>query len=191
MNGTELKNRIRRQMQDRRLARPKDIWAQESRELSGHLLDTPVYQNAQTIFAFMSISGEPDLSPVIKQALRDGKAVALPRTENDNRMNFYRIDSEDDVIPGRFNIPEPVLCDDERRMKIDEYTLVILPGLAFDLSGKRIGHGKGYYDRYLADDPYCNRMMAAFSFQEAENIPASPLDVPVNWVVTERGVIEI
>ena len=191
MDGTELKIRIRRQMQDKRLARPKDIWEQESRALSGHLLETPMYQNAQTIFAFMSIGGEPDLSPVIRQALRDGKAVALPRTEDDIRMNFYRIDSADDVKPGRFNIPEPALCDDKKRMKIDENTLVILPGLAFDLSGMRIGHGKGYYDRYLADDPYRNRMMAAFSFQEAENIPASPLDVPVNWVVTERGVIEI
>ncbi len=150
----------------------------------------PVYQEAETVLIFMSISHEPDTQEIIRHALASGKTVAIPKCE-DRDLIFYRIDSTDEVSPGRFSVPEPVNADDLHRVRMTDKSLVILPGLAFDKKGFRLGYGAGFYDRYLKDDSYRNKLMIAFSFQEVDQVPTHPGDVPVDWIVTDKEITEV
>ncbi len=166
-------------------------WESKSQMICERLLKTPMYRQAETLFAFMSVSNEPDTDRLIRQALADGKSVAVPKCISGRGMKFYEIDSPDDTIPGRYGIPEPASCDDSRLRVIDERTLILVPGLVFDLSGNRLGYGAGYYDRYLADDPYRNKLMIAFSFQQTDEIRNLDHDIPVDWIITEDKTITV
>ena len=165
-------------------------WEQKSRIICERLISMPVYQEAETVLIFMSISHEPDTDEIIRHALRAGKTVAIPKCVG-NDLVFYRIDSPDDVNPGRFSVPEPVRTDDQYRVRMTDQSLIILPGLAFDKNGFRLGYGAGFYDRYLKDDSYRNKLMIAFSFQEVDQVPIHTDDVPVDWIVTDKGITEV
>ena len=165
-------------------------WKEKSETICKSLISMPVYQEAETILIFMSISHEPDTKKIIRHAFTSGKTVAVPKCEGSDLV-FYRIDSVDDVSPGRFSVPEPVHADDLHRVRMTDKSLIILPGLAFDKKGFRLGYGAGFYDRYLKDDPYRNKLMIAFSFQEVDQVPNHPGDVPVDWIVTDKETTEV
>lgn len=165
-------------------------WEEKSDFICKNVISMPVYQEAETVLIFMSISHEPDTQEIIRHALASGKTVAIPKCE-DRDLIFYRIDSTDKVSPGRFSVPEPVNADDLHRVRMTDKSLVILPGLAFDKKGFRLGYGAGFYDRYLKDDSYRNKLMIAFSFQEVDQVPTHPGDVPVDWIVTDKEITEV
>ena len=165
-------------------------WEKKSSTICENLIRMPVYQEAEAVLIFMSISHEPDTGRIIRHALETGKTVAVPKCEGSD-LAFYRIDSPDDVRPGRFSVPEPVNTDDMYSVRITDKSLVILPGLAFDKKGFRLGYGAGFYDRYLKDDFYRNKLMIAFSFQEVDEVPNHAGDVRVDWIVTENGITEV
>ena len=165
-------------------------WEKKSKTIFENLISMPVYQEAETVMIFMSISHEPDTGEIIRHAFKAGKTVAIPNCEG-SELVFYRIESTDDVKPGRFSVPEPIHNDDMHRVRVTDKTLIILPGLAFDKKGFRLGYGAGFYDRYLEDDAYRNNLMIAFSFQEVDRVPTHPGDVPVNWIVTDKGITEV
>ena len=165
-------------------------WKVKSETICKRLISMPVYQEAETILIFMNVSHEPETVKIIRHAFTSGKTVAVPKCEGRDLV-FYRIDSIDDVSPGHFSVPEPVNTDDKHRVRMTDKSLVILPGLAFDKKGFRLGYGAGFYDRYLKDDPYRNKLMIAFSFQEAGQVPTHPGDVPVDWIVTDKETTEV
>ena len=104
------------------------------------------FRQAQIILGYYPIGAEPDIKPALEQALRLGKEVYLPCGD----MIFRRLTSLENLIPGMFNIPEPGKTNCQLSTVHCQLQLCLVPGLAFDRDGYRLGYGKGYYDRFLA-----------------------------------------
>jgi len=112
--------------------------------------DIPGYRNSRNIAAFYPMKGEPNIMPIIEELAMEGRLL-LPRCEGDGIMNFYKVESlQKDLVKGHFGIMEPR----EGLEKFEgEIPVFLVPGTKFNWDGCRIGHGKGYYDRYLAKYP--------------------------------------
>ncbi len=112
--------------------------------------DIPGYRNSHNIAAFYPMKGEPNIMPIIEELAMEGRLL-LPRCEGDGIMNFYKVESlHKDLVKGHFGIMEPR----EGLEKFEgEIPVFLVPGTKFNWDGCRVGHGKGYYDRYLAKFP--------------------------------------
>ena len=132
------------------------------------------------IGAYMASDGEVDLTPVIELCWRRSLAVALPVVAADG-LRFADYGPSEPLRRNRYGILEPASPADAVP------TLVLTPLVAFDGHGHRLGHGGGYYDRYLAAHPAAQRIGIAHECQRATHLPAGPLDVPLAAVVTELG----
>lgn len=131
--------------------------------------------------AYFATGSEVRTALVIDSAKKLCKIVALPRVEGD-MIAFYEFASESDLVKGRFGIMEPRPLSPVRRLD-----LVIVPGIAFDASGCRIGYGKGYYDRFLSRHASFS-MGLAYSFQVVDELPKGRLDRKLDALATEEGI---
>ena len=121
----------------------------------GHLSALPSYRKAATVLWYAAMPSEVATLPAIEAALAEGKRVAVPWCDGDD-LALWRLESIAELEPGAWGIPEPVAGrrrDPERQVAAAEIELAVVPGLAFDRSGRRLGRGKGYYDRLLARSP--------------------------------------
>ncbi len=156
-----------------------------------HLQCKDVYRQCRRLFCYISFGSELSTKEIILQALREDKQVYVPRVEEDHRMEFYRIDSFTSLKPSNFGVLEP-LPNEERRYKeninneASFINLMLLPGLAFDPVGNRIGYGAGYYDRYLTryPDKHFYKIAACYDFQLMEHITAYEYDVRADAIIT-------
>lgn len=152
--------------------------------ITQQVLSLPAFQAAERIFAYCSVVPEVDTHAILAQARRCGKTVALPVTQPDGKMQFARYDGV--LVPGRYGIPEPPRS--AQVMLPQPGDLVLVPALAYDRAGRRLGRGGGYYDRFLLCVDCCTvgLIRAAFLF---DTLPAEWNDVPVSAVITEDGVL--
>lgn len=148
------------------------------------------YRHAGLLLFYMPIKSETDVLPLIVEALRRGRSVALPRCERTpGEMTFRYVSSLDELSPGAFGVREP--SEDAPEVPADLLKgpdgFLIVPGLAFDKSGCRLGYGKGYYDRFLSR---FGGFSAGVCFSELlyDELPHGRFDRRVNAVITERGV---
>ena len=160
---------------------------------AANLAATSFYEEAECLFVFMSKKNEISTSCLIEKAFSDKKAVAIPKTVG-NTLEFYLLDPqkkiEEQVEAGYSNILEP--CSflekiDQNKLPLD--SLFVVPGLAFALDGTRLGHGKGFYDRYLSGMSDSLFLGLAFDCQIEETIPTDENDVPMDMIVTQDRVI--
>ena len=154
----------------------------------GHLIALPAYRSAEVVLWYVSMPSELATAPAIEAALADGKQVAVPWCDGEE-LGLWRLESMAELEPGTWGIPEPPPArreDPERRIAPEAIDLVVVPGLAFDLRGRRLGHGKGYYDRLLVRSPAV-RAALCFDAQVFPEVPAGPRDAVMDWLVTERG----
>ena len=126
----------------------------KNKTITESVLESEQYKNADKIFAYWSVDSEVDTHDIIAKALSDGKRVALPKcTDKNGNMKFYYIASLADLVDGMYGIKEPP--EDFIAEDYTENSLCLVPALAFDKEGYRLGYGKGYYDRFLSDiSPY-------------------------------------
>lgn len=145
------------------------------------------FRYSDTILMYSSINGELDLSVIAKEARAKGKRVAYPRCEEDSIMNFYYVESEDDLVRGKFGIKEPAEHCQLYNPSGRTMDVCIIPGLAFDKYGYRIGYGKGYYDRYLSR---FEGVKAGFVMTDffCDRLPHGKYDLKADIIVTEKGV---
>ena len=148
------------------------------------ILEDPWFAGAKTVMAFMAMPSEPDLDPVIREILRQGKRLVLPRCEEGFRLSARIVEDPDLLIPGVFGIREP--GPELPEADPADIDLILVPGMAFDGRGRRLGRGKGYYDRFLSDCP--GRTMG-ICWHAAETVPVEEHDISVDAVVTEDAVI--
>lgn len=148
------------------------------------VLSLPAFQAAERIFAYCSVVPEVDTHAILAQARRRGKTVALPVTQPDGQMRFARFDGA--LVPGRFGIPEPPRS--ARTLLPQPGDLMLVPALAYDRAGRRLGRGGGYYDRFLARVDCCTVGLIRAAFL-LDALPAEWNDVPVSAVITEDGVL--
>jgi 5-formyltetrahydrofolate cyclo-ligase len=146
-----------------------------------------VFQAAPCVACYVSVQNEVDTRQLIEYALRVGKKVFVPVTQGSGVMGFQEILSLDNLRSARFGLLEPE-HDVGLMIEPDDLDLVIVPGIAFDRRGNRLGFGGGYYDRFFER---CNatRVGLAYAFQVVDDIPAEDHDEKMDWVVTEDEVI--
>jgi len=141
---------------------------------------TEQFAAAKTIFIYISVDGEAGTRPIIEQAWADGKRVCVPRCRN-QKMDAVPYTVNDTVKPGKYGIPEPP--ENRRAVSPDDIDLVIVPGMAFDRDGYRLGYGGGYYDRYLLTARYSVGLCRAEWY--VHTLLREPHDRPVDLVITD------
>ena len=155
-----------------------------SQECVSKVLQFPELLEARTVCIYMPTGNEIDTSAIIQYCLENQKRVAAPRIEGDT-MDFYYFQSIVDLKQGAYDIWEPT----ETERVTDEESVVIMPGVAFDLDCNRIGYGKGYYDKYLSKHPNMKKIALAYEFQIVGKIKREIHDIRPEMIVTERRVI--
>lgn len=156
-----------------------DMVEQASSDLARQFLATDAYQNANTIYGYLPYNQEVRTVPILEQALKDGKKVAVPKVYGDT-MRFIYLDDLSQVAPSDMGIPEPVA---DEPVAADQTALVLMPGLAFDKKGNRMGYGGGFYDKFLAEEPDHPTVALCYGFQMVDAIPTDDYDIPVNLVL--------
>ena len=147
------------------------------------------YKDADVILLYFPTRSEPDISPLADIARRDGKKIAFPiSVTKDCTLDFRFISSPDELEIGAYGIREPRA--DAERATLSERTLCIVPALAVDADGYRLGYGKGYYDRFLSAFKG-NAVVAIHSSLVCERLPRNDTDIPLKTIITETGAIRL
>ena len=175
MNKSELRAYIR----SKKRAMTEEQIARKSEALRVLFTASECYKAAKTIYGYMPYNQEVRTVPMLEQALRDGKRVAVPKCYGDE-MRFIYLDDLTQVEKGYAGIPEPIA---DGPVADDETALVLMPGLAFTEDGQRIGYGGGFYDRFLSREPNHPTAALCFDFQMVEEIPTEEFDIPVDLVL--------
>lgn len=153
------------------------------------LLVLPVVAGAGGVFVYVSVGGEVRTRGLIDRLLGEGRKVAVPVVTGDGVMEARRMRSGEELLPGRFGVPAP--AGDAPPMGPGEGSWVaVVPGVAFTSEGKRLGMGGGFYDRWLGGHPGVPSVGLAFEGQMVDELPESPTDRRVRWIVTESRVID-
>ena len=152
---------------------------EKSRLLTEQFLQTELYKNAKTIYGYLPYNQEVRTVPLLEQAIRDGKKVAVPKVYGEE-MRFIYITDLLRTEKGFGGIPEPV---DDAPVANDTDALVLMPGLAFDAKGHRIGYGGGFYDRFLQQEPDHPTLALCYDFQMLPSIETEEHDIPVDCVL--------
>lgn len=182
-----LKNKLRREIKEQR----RNLDSQEREtcdaKIGERLRQLWLYRESKIIFTYVSLADETDTRKFIVRALEDGKKVAVPRCIKGTRnMEFCFINSMEDLEEGAFGVLEPK----ESCEVISDYSegFCIVPALSFDRKGYRLGYGKGYYDRFLAD--FCGKTVGiCYNRFVIPALPRGKFDKSVDLVVTEKKVI--
>ncbi len=151
-----------------------------SARLGEKLRASALYRNAKTIYGYLPYNQEVRTVPMLEQALADGKRVAVPKCYGEEMRFLYITDFENQVAPGYANIPEPIADEPVAR---DKTALVLMPGLAFDPQGHRIGYGGGFYDRFLAQEPDHPTLALCYGLQMVDHLETEEFDIPVDQVL--------
>jgi len=147
------------------------------------------------LLAYSPIKNEVDISPVSLMSHEQGIPYAIPLININNRhMDFYLINPSHELIHNKFGIKEPVPSNEH--IVTDEMlrwgnVICLIPAVAFDLRGNRIGYGKGFYDTFLHRYPHITKIGLAFEFQIVYEIAHSTHDIPMDMIITDRRVIKV
>ena len=142
----------------------------------------PLLAEAKTIMAYYSLPDEVNTHALIDDLVAEGKTVLLPKVISDDTMELRRYTDLADLQEGAYQILEPV---GEPFTDFAAIDLILVPGLAFDAAGHRLGRGRGYYDRFLhsRNRPYCVKIGVCFDFQKVDEVPVDAHDMAMDKVV--------
>lgn len=170
---------LRKMIREQKRALTDQQIEQASNRLVEMFLASSYYKNARTVYGYLPYNQEVRTTEILAQALRDGKRVAVPKIYGDE-MRFIYLDDLSNVEKGYSGIPEPVADEPEGD---DPTALVLMPGLAFDREGHRVGYGGGFYDKFLAKEPDHPTIALCYDFQMLPHIDTDAYDVPVDCVL--------
>lgn len=175
MNKKELRAKIR----ERKRSMTDAEIDERSAKLGELFLASEAYRNAKTIYGYMPYNQEVRTVPMMEQALKDGKRVAVPKCYGEE-MRFIYLDDMSRVEKGYAGIPEPI---EDGPIADDPTALVLMPGMAFDPQGHRIGYGGGFYDKFLAAEPNHPTLALCYEFQMLPHLETEEFDIPVDVVL--------
>jgi len=186
------KAEIRSSALRRRDALPPSVRQEYGRTILNRILAMDVFQRSQTVLAYSSFGSEIDTLPLLLAVLGSGKTLLLPKVKRAaGGLEAYEVRNiESDLRAGPWGIlePAPEICACRAP---SEQELILVPGVAFDRQGGRIGYGRGYYDKLLASCSSLNHfprtIAAAFEVQVVDAVPMEPHDVRIDMLVTEAG----
>ncbi|WP_371370734.1 5-formyltetrahydrofolate cyclo-ligase [Sporomusa aerivorans] len=158
-----------------------------SDKIADHLCAWPVYQSAKNVMLYLAMPDEPHMDKVISPALSAGKTICVPHIRDRGIMDAAIIANMDDLVVGEYNLltPNPATL---KLLDPGELDLIIVPGVAFDKDGRRLGMGAGFYDRFLLKAQKTELIGAAWAAQIMEKVPTDDHDRLVNFLVTENGI---
>ncbi len=172
------KSLLRREIRQKKASLTAEQIHRASMDLTEQFCSHPLYQKAKTIFAYLSYNQEVRTEYLIARAWAEGKKVAVPKILQDE-MVFLALEEGDPIADGYKGIPEPI-----KEVPISDPTaLVLLPGLAFDPTGRRLGYGGGFYDRFLSAEPHPT-IALCFDFQLLEHLDTEEHDIPADVVLS-------
>ena len=182
-----MKKKLRTEALAKRNAISPEERKEKSSKAAAYLLQSKAFQNAKKVFTFVSMGTEIETRKIMEQAWKEGKIVAVPKTEKERVMYFIPINSSDDLQEGRFHVMEPKGTMEDAVIPA-EGDLFLVPGALFDRRKHRIGYGGGYYDTYFEKYQGYRKIGFAFSEQLTEtDIPTEKTDIPLDDIVTENG----
>lgn len=180
------KQALRNQMRMVRGALPESACEARSAEIGKRLVGLVELERAATVLAFASIRNEVRTRPIIEEAWSTGKRVALPRVHGDE-LRLHLVHAQTPLNVGAFSVPEPAA--DAAAIEPDEIDFALIPALALDPRGYRIGYGGGYYDRLIPRLANACTCAVVYDFQLISEVPELPFDSSVDVVVTDSRVI--
>lgn len=189
------KDFYRQKMRGIRDNMPEADVASFSALISELLISTGEYKKSGLVMSYMDIRNEVRTGYILKRCLKDGKRIAVPMVEpakGKRLMTACEIsDPDSELRPSIYGIrqPDPVRA---RRISPEDIELVLVPGLAFDRQGNRIGYGAGYYDEFLSGAGNgCIKIGLAYDFQVVEELPRREQDVRMDVIITEKGLLRM
>ena len=175
------KKELRKIIRQRKAALSCEERKRLSHEVCRKVMETEVWQEARTIFLYMAMDDEVDTRELIADGMRKGKTVVLPTcVGNDLVLRVY--EGEESMVSGAYGIMEPTgrVMEEKDYGEID---LAVVPGVAFDKDGGRMGRGRGFYDRTLRKMPRCYKMGVCWEVQMVEKVPMDEFDIKMNNVI--------
>ena len=173
------KQALRKHIRDQKRAMTEEQIVSKSEALGHRFVASEAYKQAKTIYGYLPYNQEVRTTAMLQQALDDGKKVAVPKCYGDE-MRFIYLDDLSKVEKGYCNIPEPI---EDGPIADDPTALVLMPGLAFDPQGHRMGYGGGFYDKFLAAEPGHPTLALCYDFQMLEHLATEDHDIPVDTVL--------
>ena len=182
MTKVQLRQRLLRQLRQQK----EDVRHRESAAIWRKVCRLRAFRQAQTVCCYVSLPYEVQTWQLIEAMLKRGKRIVVPRTRRGSRqlgLSELR-DPRTELTPGAFGVWEPT-SEAVRPVPVEEVDLVLVPGLAFDRAGHRLGHGHGYFDRFLARVPRTTPTVGlAYRLQVLDRLPTTAYDQPVQAVLT-------
>lgn len=173
------KTALRRYIREQKRAMTAQLIEEKSRRLGELFANSAAYRQANTIYGYLPYNQEVRTVPMLERALAEGKRVAVPKVYGE-QMRFIYMTDLSRVAKGYAGIPEPVA---DEPVAEDPTALVLMPGLAFDPQGHRIGYGGGFYDRFLAQEPTHPTLALCYDFQVLPSLETERFDIPVDTVL--------
>lgn len=183
------KKEIRKRALEIRKSVPFEEWQMNSDNIFNKLISNQEFVDSSDVLVYASYNNEVDTDKFILKSLMMNKKVYMPRVNGDD-MEFYRVFSLDELMPGAYGIREPY---DIEHLKYEGGTknVCIMPLASFDANGNRVGYGKGYYDRYLSRIHINTLIGIAFEFQKSEiDIITNEFDKKMDYVITEKNTYQ-
>ena len=180
------KKQLRKKYIQQRIALSPQQWQDKSDRICEHLLNSSLVKNSQTILSYMSLKQEPDLSKLHRQ---NQYRWGLPRCEG-KKLIWYQYCGDQQLTTGKYGITEPTLqCP---VISMEQVDLILVPAVACDRSGNRLGYGGGYYDRLLAPSSWqkITTIGVIFDFAYVEQLETQPWDQTLNYICTESGIVQ-
>jgi 5-formyltetrahydrofolate cyclo-ligase len=182
------KSALRKRCYVRRIAVPAKAAAAAAHVVASRLVAEIAIEPKSVVSAYWPLAGELDPRPALHELVGKGAATALPRVAGDGQpLSFHRWSEQDSLIEGSFNVMEP----DPAKPRLTP-TILLVPLLAFDRACRRLGHGKGYYDRTLANlrqhRPETLAIGVAFAVQQVDRVPTDAYDQTLDMIVTEQAI---
>lgn len=181
------KSEIRKKVIEWRHQLTDEQCKRKSQKVIKRLENLELFKSAAKILIYYSVKGEVDTLKLMKR-FKNEKDFYLPVIKKGNQFNAVRYEGDVMMKKNHEGIPEPMSIEDSDKNEI-VFDLIIVPGVAFAKDGTRLGMGKGYYDRYLADKKELTKIGLAYSEQVLDSLPKENYDIPVDFIITEDTVL--
>ena len=189
-DGMKMKDRLRKSIEKKRNTLSTSEVLEKSSRIKKRIFEMDLFRDAQTILFYVSYGNEVYTHDMIKESISLGKTVVVPKSvTKNNALILSRLTDWNNLEVGAYNILEPKQESIEQ-VDVESIDLIIVPGVVFDESGNRIGHGKGYYDRLLNDSRNIPSIGLAFEFQIVENIKSEQHDEKIDIIITEDRIVK-
>jgi len=186
----EMKNIIRKDLKDIRAKLSKQEVIDKSNRIKNLLFESKEFKQSLSVLFYVSYDNEVYTHDMIKECLKNNKKVIVPVSDTKNRcLILSELKNWNDLKPGAYGILEPSAVK-IKKFPVEKIDLIIVPGVGFDDHGRRIGHGKGFYDNLLRDSKNALHVGLAFEVQIVKEIPVDSHDVSIDKIITEKRVID-